>query len=191
MEDNRQIKILGIAGSLRKNSYNKGLLEAAKQLVPQGAVLTIFEKIGEFPLYNQDNELNPPEVIKEFKQLIREYDAILFVSPEYNYSIPGVLKNAIDWASRPYGDSAWNDKPVAIMSATPTMLGGARMQYHLRQTFVWLNMHPVNTPEVIVTFAQEKFDKDGNLTDEHTKEKIKELLEALVTWTTRLTKFHK
>jgi chromate reductase len=129
-----------------------------------------------------------PEKVKEFKAKIRSADAILIATPEYNYSIPGVLKNAIDWASRPYGDNAFEDKPVAVMSASGGILGGARAQYHLRQTFVSLNMHPINRPEVIVPFAGEKTDEKGRVTDEKTREKIQELLESMVAWTRALKK---
>jgi chromate reductase len=120
------------------------------------------------------------------KKRIREADAILFVTPEYNYSIPGVLKNAIDWASRPYGDSAWTNKPVAVMGASVGNLGTARAQYHLRQTFVFLNMHAVNQPEVMIPAALERFDKEGRLTDETSKKLIGQLLEELASWTRRL-----
>ena len=113
---------------------------------------------------------------------------MLIVTPEYNYSVPGVLKNAIDWASRPYGDSAWNAKPVAIMGASGGMLGTARAQYHLRQMFVFLNMFPLNQPEVMIANADEKFDEQGSLKDAKTVQKIKELLEALVEWTAQLKK---
>jgi chromate reductase len=110
----------------------------------------------------------------------------LIVTPEYNYSIPGVLKNAIDWASRPYGDSAWTDKPVAVMGASVGKLGTARAQYHLRQVFVFLNMHAVNQPEVMIGNAAEHFDAEGNLTNETTKELIRRLLRNLVDWARRL-----
>ena len=110
----------------------------------------------------------------------------LVATPEYNYSIPGVLKNAIDFVSRPYGDNPFNDKPVAIMNASIGMLCGARAQYHLRQTFIFLNMYPINKPEVFVTFAGQKFDDRGGLTDEKTKEFVKSLLDALVSWTRRI-----
>lgn len=180
-----KIKILGIAGSLRKDSYNKAALRAAKELVPENADLEIFD-IADIPLFNQDHEQQPPAIVKVFKEKIKQADAILFATPEYNYSIPGVLKNAIDWGSRPYGDSAWEDKPVAIMGAAGGTIGTARVQYHLRQTFIFLNMHPVNRPEVMITHAPEKFDDNGNLTDEETKGKIKELLVGLITWTKRL-----
>src|SRR6058998_1530467 len=164
----KQIRILGIAGSLRRGSYNRAALRAATELVPEGAILETFELDG-IPVFNQDEEQNPPAKVAEFKRRIREADAILFVTPEYNYSVSGVLKNAIDWASRPYGDSAWNGKPAAIMGASPGAMGTARAQYHLRQMLVFLNMHALNGPEVMVSNASQKFDKQGNLTDEQTK----------------------
>ena len=108
------------------------------------------------------------------------------MTPEYNYSIPGVLKNAIDWASRPYGDSAWNGKPAAIMGASVGAIGTARAQYHLRQMFVFLNMFPINQPEVMIGNASERFDAAGNLTDDTTKDFIRQLLQGLVTWTRRI-----
>jgi chromate reductase len=183
----RKIKIIGIVGSLRKGSYNRSALRAAASLAPKNAVIEVAE-IGDLPLFNQDFEQNLPEEVKEFKEKIKAADAILFVTPEYNYSVPGVLKNAIDWASRPYTDDSWQGKPVAIMSASTGMLGGARAQYHLRQMLVFLNMHPVNRPEVMIPNARDKFDEKGNLIDEIAKEKIKELLEALVAWTKKLQK---
>ncbi len=147
--------------------------------------MEIFDLDG-IPPFNQDLEMDMPEKVTEFKSKVREADAILIATPEYNYSVPGVLKNAIDFASRPYGDNPFDDKPVAIMSASIGMLGGARAQYHLRQMFVFLNMHPVNGPEVIVTLAQNKFDANGKLIDEDANKFLKQLLENLVTWTRRL-----
>ena len=182
-----KISILGFAGSLRKGSYNKSLLRDAMEMVPAGTELEIFDLEG-IPPFNQDLENQPPKRVKEFKAKIRAADAILIATPEYNYSIPGVLKNAIDSASRPYGDNAFDGKPVAIMGASIGMLGTARAQYHLRQSFVFLNMRPLNQPEVMVPFAQEKIDQNGLLTDQKTREKIKELLEALVMWTRKLKK---
>jgi chromate reductase len=181
----KKISILGFAGSLRKGSYNKALIRAAQELVPEGAGLETFDLEG-IPPFNQDHEQNPPGKVTEFKQKIRKADAILIATPEYNYSIPGVLKNAIDWASRPFGDNALEGKPVGIMSASMGMLGGSRAQYHLRQVFVFMDMHPLNRPEVIVPAAQDKVDHDGRLTDEKTRQKIKEMLEALVIWTRKL-----
>ncbi len=173
------IKILGIAGSLRKASYNKSALLIAQKLCPAGAELEIFELDG-IPLFNQDEEKNPVAKLVEFKTKIRAADGILIATPEYNYSIPGVLKNAIDSASRPYGDSAWAGKPVAIMGASPGMFGTARAQYHLRQVFVTLNMEAVNQPEVMIGNAANAFDADGNLKDEKAKELIRKLLENLI-----------
>jgi chromate reductase len=182
-----KFSILGLAGSLRKGSYNKTLLRAAMEMVPADAELEIFDLEG-IPPFNQDLENQPPEKVKEFKAKIRAADAILIATPEYNYSIPGVLKNAIDNASRPYGDNAFDGKSVAIMGASIGMLGTARAQYHLRQSLVFLNMYPLNQPEVMVPFAQEKIDQNGRVTDPKTREKIKELLEALVIWTRKLKK---
>ncbi len=176
---NDTVRILGIAGSLRRESYNRSALRAAIQLAPAGAQVETFE-LDEIPIFNQDNEKDPPPAVAEFKRRIRDADAILFVTPEYNYSIPGVLKNAIDWASRPYGDSAWNGKVAAIMGASPGVLGTARAQYHLRQTFVFLNMFAVNQPEVMIGHAHERFDEQGNLKDETSKKLIGELLQNLV-----------
>jgi chromate reductase, NAD(P)H dehydrogenase (quinone) len=180
-----KVKILGFAGSLRKASYNRSLLRAALELVPKDAGLEIFDLEG-IPPFNQDFENQPSERVKEFKARIKAADAILIATPEYNYSIPGVLKNAIDCASRPYGDNAFEHKPVAMMGASVGMSGSAKAQYHLRQCFVFLTCFALNQPEVMVPFAQEKFDEDGNLTDPKTREKIGELLESLIAWTRRL-----
>jgi chromate reductase len=178
---NTPMTILGIAGSLRQASLNRGALRAAQQLTPEGASLEIFDLAG-IPPYDQDEEAHPPERVVQFKERIRAADAILIATPEYNYSIPGVLKNAIDWASRPYGDSAWEGKPVAIMGASMGPLGTSRAQYHLRQVFVFLNMYPLNRSEVMITFASKRFDEKGNLVDEDTKAHIQKLLAALVEW---------
>jgi len=140
------------------------------------------------PPFNQDLEQTPPARVKVFKSRIRTADALLIATPEYNYSVPGVLKNAIDWASRPYGDNVFENKPVALMSASDGMLGGARAQYHLRQTLVTLNMHPLNRPEVIVASVDEKTDEKGIITDEKTRKRIKIMLERLVEWTDKLSK---
>lgn len=178
-------KIVGICGSLRKGSYNRMLLNAAAELLPKGVIMEIAEIWG-IPEFNQDLENNSPKAVQEFKAKVKSADAILFVSPEYNYSIPGVLKNAIDWASRPYPDNSWAGKPAAVMGASTGMLGTARMQYHLRQMFVFLDMHTINKPEVMVTFAKDKFDKDGRLTDEMAKKLIAQLLENLAAWAKKL-----
>ena len=182
---NTPIAILGIAGSLRQASYNRAALRAAERLVPEGVRLDVFDLAG-IPPFNQDDERNPPARVVELKRSIRAADAILLVTPEYNYSIPGVLKNAIDWASRPYGDNSWEGKPVAVMGASIGALGTARAQYHLRQVFVFLNMQAVNRPEVMISNAAERFDEQGNLKDEKTGKQIRSLLESLVEWARQL-----
>jgi len=182
---NTPLAILGIAGSLRQASYNRAALRAAGQLVPEGARLEIFDLPG-IPPFNQDDERNPPPRVVELKRSIRSSDAILLVTPEYNYSIPGVLKNAIDWASRPYGDNSWDGKPVAVMGASLGALGTARAQYHLRQVLMALNMSAVNRPEVLISSAAERFDEQGNLKDENTAKHIRNLLVALVEWAQQL-----
>ncbi len=183
----RKVKILGFVGSLRKSSYNKALMRAAVELKPEETSLEVFDLEG-IPPFNQDWENQPPQIVRDFKAKIKEADALLIASPEYNYSIPGVLKNAIDWASRPYLDKVFEGKPVALMSASIGRLGGARSQYHLRQTFVFLNMYPINKPEVMLSFAKENIDDKGRLTNEETRVLIRGLLEALVDWTKRLGK---
>ncbi len=180
-----KLSILGFAGSLRQGSYNRAILRAAQELVPAEASLEIFDLAG-IPLFNQDLEKEPAERVTAFKRAIRAADALLIATPEYNYSMPGVLKNALDCASRPYGDNALEGKPVAIMGASVGMLGTARAQYHLRQSCVFLNMYPLNRPEVMVPFAQDKVDDQGRLTDQATREKIGELVVALVAWARQL-----
>ena len=174
-----------MAGSLRAGSFNRSALRAAQELAPEGVSVEAFD-LADLPLYNQDQEQPAPEPVQRMKDRIRAADAILFVTPEYNYSISGVLKNAIDWGSRPYGQSAWSGKACAIMGASPGMFGTARAQYHLRQVLLSLNLHPLNQPEVMIASAAEKFDASGKLTNEKTKRKIGEQLRALVAWAKRL-----
>src|SRR5512132_727349 len=146
------IRILGIAGSLRRGSYNRAALRAATELAPKGVTVETLE-LGGIPPFDQDEERNPPAKVTELKRRMREANAILFVTPEYNWSVSGVLKNAIDWASRPHGDSACNGKPAAIMGASTGAIGTARAQNHLRQILVYLNMFPINQPEVLISHA--------------------------------------
>ncbi len=178
----KKIKILGIAGSLRKSSFNRGLLRYAAESAGPEAEIEIFD-LAPIPLYNFDIEADLPAPVKILKEKIIKANAILLVTPEYNYSISGVLKNALDWGSRPGKDNSWDGKPVAIMGASSGSHGTARAQYQLRQMFVTLNMHSINTPELMVSSAKEKFDANGNLTDEKTKERVKVLLAALIEWT--------
>ena len=142
--------------------------------------------ISAFPLYNEDVRAQGfPAAVQTFREQIAAADALLFVTPEYNYSVSGVLKNAIDWASRP-PNQPFDGKPVAMMGASAGTLGTARAQYHLRQTCVFLNMCPVNKPEVMIPQAQNRFDAEGRLTDETAKGLIKQLMESLQAWTLRL-----
>lgn len=184
-EPKPRVKILGISGSGRKGSYNTALLEEAKKLVPEGVTLEIHD-VSNLPLFNQDLEKTMPPSVKEFKRQIREADAILFASPEHNYTVTAVLKNAIEWGNRPPGDASWEGKPAAIISASSGPRGGARAQLHLRQIMVDLNMHPINRPLVLVANADEKFDANMKLTDRQIIESLRNLLIQLVEWTIRL-----
>lgn len=178
--------ILAIIGSLRAGSYNRMAVGAAIEVAPPDMQIEIAE-IGDLPLYNQDVETaGIPPVVRRLKDQIKAADAILFASPEYNYSMPGVLKNAIDWVSRPPADNPFNGKPCAILSASTGMLGGARAQYHLRQSCVFLNLLPMNKPEVMIARAQEKFDANGKLTDDVTRKVLKSFMQSLQAWTVRM-----
>jgi chromate reductase len=184
-----KIVVLGLSGSLRRKSYNKSLLHATKYLMPEEAKLEIFD-ITEIPLFNQDLELQMPKKVQCLKSKIESVDAILIVSPEYNSSIPGVLKNVLDWASRPSGKNSFYGKPVAIMGASNGRLGTVRAQFHIRQVCVSLNMHPINDPQVYVTYVDEKIDEDGNLIDDETRYYVKKLLLNLVNWVKQLRNFN-
>jgi chromate reductase, NAD(P)H dehydrogenase (quinone) len=177
------VKILGMAGSLRGKSYNRALLRAAVSLAPVGSSIAIFD-LKNLPMFNQDIEIDLPVSVKEFKDAIKAADAILFVTPEHNYSVPAVLKNALDWASRPQGDNSWAGKPAAIMGASPGMIGSARAQYHLRQMFVTLDIRTFNKPEIIVGSCKDKFTEEGGeLKDEMTRKFMVQQLETLVAFT--------
>jgi chromate reductase len=182
MSDTKGISVLAICGSLRAGSYNKAALRTAIELKPQGMMIETAD-IGSFPLYNEDvRALGFPPPVEKLRAQIAASDALLFVTPEYNYSIPGVLKNAIDWASRP-PDQPFAGKPVAIMGAGAGMAGTARAQYDLRRCCVFLDMHPLNKPEVLIGQAQTKFDASGRFTDEAGRGFIRDLLVALDQWT--------
>jgi len=190
MADAPPMNVLGFAGSLRKGSFNRMLLRSAVELAPPGMTIDTVE-LDQIPLYNGDVEAQgDPEPVAEWKDLIGRSDAILVVTPEYNYGVPGVLKNAIDWASRPPGKSVLNGKPAAIMGATPGAFGTVRAQLQLRQAFVFTQTLAVIQPEVLVAKAHEKFDAEGRLTDETTRKFVRQLLEALQAWTGRLRRGH-
>lgn len=170
------INIIAFTGSLRKGSYNMATLINAKELIKEKANIEIID-ISKLPLLNEDEEFPTPESVSDFRKKLNDSDGILIATPEYNYSIPPVLKNALDWASR--GEEI-NNKPVAIISASPSILGGSRAQYQLRQIFVALNLNVINDPEVFITKANEKFDENGQLIDEYTRMSIVKLLTALI-----------
>ena len=180
-----KIRVLGLAGSLRRTSYNRGLLRAAQVLAPDGMTVDVFG-IDEIPLYNEDvNQAGLPASVDELRSRIRNADALLIATPEYNYSIPGVLKNAIDWISRP-PQQPFADKPVAIMGASAGPFGTTRAQHHLRQCFVFLDAHVLARPEVMIPSAKDKFDSQGDLVDETSRRFLAEQLVALAAWTRRL-----
>lgn len=174
----RTIRLAGLVGSLRTGSFNRRLYEEAERLLPRGVEL-VEAPIGHLPLYNADLTPFPPAV-ERFVNDLRAADGVLIVTPEYNYSIPGVLKNALDWASRDPEQTALHRKPAAIAGASGGGFGTVRAQLHLRHVLVFLDMDVVNKPEVLVTFAAQKFDENGRLVDETARELLRQLLEALV-----------
>jgi chromate reductase len=180
------IKVLGLPGSLRKGSFNAALLRVAAEVLPPSITLEVAD-LSAVPLFNQDllTAGGFPEPVAELRRRVAEADALLFATPEYNYSIPAVLKNAIDWVSRP-PNQPFSGKPAAIMGASMGGFGTVKAQMHLRQVFVFLDIHPLNKPEVLVSRAHEKFDAEGKLTDEPTRKGVHDLLVSLEAWTRRL-----
>lgn len=179
------VRILGVAGSLRRGSLNRALLRAAIKLAPAGLTIDAFD-LADVPLYNGDVEAaGDPAGVTAFKNAVRAADAVLFVTPEYNHGVPGVMKNAVDWASRPARDAALNGKPVGIIGASPGQVGTARGQSQLRQAFEFTNSFCMPQPEILVFRATEKFDANGDLTDAKTAEFLGKYLEALRVWTLR------
>ncbi len=185
MSEGGTLRILGISGSLRRGSYNSAALRAARELAPQDMSIDIFD-IAPIPLYNEDVKQQAfPAPVEELRRRVKEADGVLLVTPEYNYSIPGVLKNTIDWVSRP-PEPPFDGKPIAIMGASPSTFGTARAQYHLRQCFVFMNGFVLNRPEVMITQAQNKFDAEGKLTDQPTRDIISTLLTSFAAWVRRI-----
>ena len=173
-----------IVGSLRKDSFNRKMAKAMSAMAPAALKLEIVE-IGELPLYNQDFDPNPPKEVTDFKQRVSRCDAVLFVTPEYNRSMPGVLKNAIDCGSRPYGKSAWNGKPAAVMSVSPGAIGGFGANHHLRQSLVFLNVPAMPQPEAYIGNASKLFDDKGGLANDDTREFVNKFLQAFAQWIER------
>src|SRR5262245_59659146 len=176
-------RVVGIAGSLREGSLNKGLLRAATELAPAGMEIVIYNRLGDIPPYNDDVfTKGDPEPVADMKKFIGGADALLIVTPEYNYGVPGVLKNAIDWASRPSGKSVLNRKPAAIMGCSPGLGGTIRAQHALRQSFVFTDTHVMSQPEIKIPSAASHFDGSATLTDQNTREHVKNFLAAFMIW---------
>jgi len=187
MSGKRPIAVLGFAGSLRQGSYNRALLRAAAETSPATLRIEAFD-LAAVPLYNADAEAaGDPDGVKAFKDAIRSADAVLMVTPEYNHGVPGVMKNAIDWASRPPQGSVLDRKPVGIIGASPGITGSARGQSQLRQAFEFTNSYAMPQPELLVFRAHEKFDADGRLVDKATRERLAAYLAAFAEWVARVS----
>jgi chromate reductase, NAD(P)H dehydrogenase (quinone) len=179
------LSILGLAGSLRRASYNRALLRAAAEIAPEGMKIEIFD-LAEVPLYNGDVEAEgDPEAVARLKKAIAAADGVLMATPEYNHGVPAVMKNAVDWASRPPGSAVLGGKPVGIIGASPGITGSARGQSQLRQAFEFTNSYCMPQPELLVFKAHEKFDSDGKLTDEATARFLGRYLTAFAAWVRR------
>jgi chromate reductase len=184
----RPLRVLGIAGSLRRASYNRALLRAAAELAPPGMEIVEFDLAG-IPLFDEDVEAEgTPAPVQALRDAIAAADALLFATPEYNHGVPGVLKNAVDWASRPPGRSPLAGKPAAVFGASPGATGTARAQAQLRQAFVFTQTYAIPQPEVLVFRAHEKFDAEGRLTDEATRRFVRKLLDELAAYAARLAR---
>lgn len=176
-----QKKIAVIVGSLRKESFNRKMAKALMKLSPD-SLNPEFVEIGGLPLYNQDLDDNPPAAWTEFRKRIRTFHGVLFVTPEYNRSVPGVLKNAIDVGSRPYGKSVWDGKPGAVVSVSPGAIGGFGSNHHLRQSMVFLNVPMMQQPEAYIGNAASLFDENGKLVNDSTREHAKKFMNAFAEW---------
>ncbi|HTW54966.1 MAG TPA: NAD(P)H-dependent oxidoreductase [Thermoplasmata archaeon] len=179
------LRIVGIPGSLRAKAFSTGLLLAAQEVAPPDTRVELADIRG-FPVFNQDEEKNVPDPVRRVKEQVRAADAVLFAVNEHNYGLSAAEKNVLDWVSRPYGDNSWNGKPAGILSASVGQIGGARAQYELRQSMVFLNLFPINRPEVIVPFATQKFDAEGRLTDPTARKFIGEHLVELARFARQL-----
>jgi chromate reductase, NAD(P)H dehydrogenase (quinone) len=171
-------------GSLRKESFNRKMARALAEVAPSGMKLEIIE-IGDLALYNEDLEKQPPQSWLKFRERVRVADAVLFVTPEYNRSVPGCLKNAIDVGSRPYGKSVWTGKPGAVVSVSPGAIGAFGANQHLRQSMVFLNVPMMQQPEAYIGGAADMFDAQGKLTNDKTREFLTKFLQAFASWIAR------
>lgn len=182
-EVTNSVKVLAFAGSLRKESYNKKLLRAAKEQAPEQLDIEIYD-LADIPLFNQDVEAEgDPAPVEKFKKAIRKADSVLIATPEYNHGVPGVTKNAVDWASRPPKKGPLNEKPVGVIGASPGVTGAARGQSQLRQAFEFTNSYCMPQPEVLLFKANKKFDDEGNLSDENSRKFLNDYLKAFYEWT--------
>jgi chromate reductase len=181
----RKFKVAVLVGSLRKESYNRKMARALTAVAPTSLELS-FVEIGDLPHYNQDFEADPPSAVREFRQRIAAFDAVLFVTPEFNRSVPGALKNAIDVGSRPYGKSVWSGKPAAVISVSPGAIGGFGANHHLRQSLVFLDMPALQQPEAYIGGAAKLFDEQGTLTDESTRGFITKFMQSFAEWIERI-----
>ena len=179
MAEIRNVAVL--VGSLRKDSINRKVALALAELAPPSLRLTEIA-IGQLPLYNQDGDENPPPAWTDFRARVKSTDAVLFVTPEYNRSIPAALKNAIDVGSRPYGQSVWNGKPGAVVSASPGAIGGFGANHHLRQSLVFLNVPAMQQPEAYIGGADKLFDAAGRLTNDGTRKFLQNFMTAFAAW---------
>jgi len=178
-------KIVGLAGSLRRTSFHRGLIRAARELAPEGVTVEPYERLDEIPFFNQDVEdRGDPAPVKNLKETIRQADAVLIATPEYDYAIPGVLTNALDWALRP--PSPFRHKPVGVVGTSPGSVGTARGQMVLRQILLHPPAYVMLEPQMLIPFAMQRFDQQtGDLVDERTRESMRRFLVALVEWTER------
>ena len=173
-----------IVGSLRKESFNRKMAKAVVAIAQPPLKLEIVE-IRQLPFYNADYESDPPQVVRDFKQKIESFDAVLFVTPEYNRGVPGVLKNAIDVGSRPYGKSSWSRKPAGVISVSPGAIGGFGANHHLRQSLVFIDMPALQQPEAYIGNAASLFDEKGALVNDSTREFMQKYLQAFAQWIER------
>ena|ERR1039458_7513539 len=179
--------VVVFVGSLRKDSINRKVANALAEIAPSDLKLSIID-IGQLPLYNQDEDENPPSAWAAFRERVRAADAVLFVTPEYNRSVPAALKNALDVGSRPYGKSVWNGKPGAVVSASPGAIGAFGANHHLRQSLVFLNVPTMHQPEAYIGGADKLFDNSGKLTNESTRDFLRKFMQAIAAWIAANTK---
>ena len=182
-------KVAVLVGSLRKESFNRKMSRALIAVAPPSLELSYVE-IGDLPLYTADFEVDPPAAVRAFRASIAQRDALLFVTPEYNRSVPGLLKNAIDVGSRPYGKSVWDGKPAAVVSVSTGAIGGFGANHHLRQSFVFLDVPAMPTPEAYIGGAAKLFDDEGTLTNESTREFITKFMHSFAAWVERIRAPH-